>query len=186
MINEKETKRISKFLSFVLRHKPEHIGLELDGNGWADVEALIRKCNEANIPLSLAVLQHIVDTNAKKRFAFDPQQNKIRASQGHSIDVQLQLKPVEPPPVLYHGTAEKFTAFIFEEGLMKQQRQHVHLSSAIETALEVGRRHGKPFVFEIASHIMFVDGHEFFLSDNGVWLTDSVPAKYLKPHLHDR
>jgi putative RNA 2'-phosphotransferase len=180
MINETEAIRISRFLSLVLRHKPEQIGLELDSNGWADVNSLIEKCNQSNIPLSLDILKHIVKTNAKKRFAFNQQQNKIRASQGHSVNVDLELKSVKPPEILYHGTAENFVVSIWEQGLMKQQRKHVHLSSTVATALNVGRRHGKPFVFEISAQQMFNDHYTFFLSDNGVWLTDHVPAKYLK------
>jgi putative RNA 2'-phosphotransferase len=180
MINEKETTRISKFLSLVLRHKPEQIGLELDSNGWADVNTLIQKCNQSSIPLSLDILKHVVDTNSKKRFAFNEQQNKIRANQGHSIEVELELQAIEPPGILYHGTAERFVSSILEKGLIKQQRQHVHLSSDIETAINVGRRHGRPFVFEVLAYQMFSDNYQFFLSDNGVWLTNDVPSKYLK------
>src|SRR5215218_10152542 len=185
MINEKESIRISKFLSLVLRHKPEQIGLELDSNGWIDVNSLLQKCNQSNIPLTLDILKYVVETNSKKRFAFDEQQNRIRANQGHSIDVELELKPIEPPQNLFHGTAERFVSSILQTGLMKQQRQHVHLSSNVETALNVGRRHGRPFVFKIFARRMFSDEYEFFLSDNGVWLTDNVPTKYLKEHAVD-
>jgi putative RNA 2'-phosphotransferase len=182
MITEKENIRISKFLSLVLRHKPEQIGIELDDNGWADVSLLIQKCNEASIPLTFEILKHIVATNSKKRFAFNEQENKIRANQGHSVEVELHLKPIEPPVILYHGTAEKFVSFILEKGLARQQRQHVHLSASIDTAIAVGQRHGKPFVFEILALEMFKDNYEFFLSENGVWLTNAVPAKYLRPY----
>lgn len=180
MTNEKEITRISKFLSLVLRHKPEQISLELDSNGWADVNELIQKCKQSNIPLSLDILKHVVETNSKKRFAFNEQQNKIRANQGHSIEVELELKAIEPPDILYHGTAERFVSSILEKGLLKQQRRHVHLSSDIETAINVGRRHGRPFVFEVLAYQMFSDNYQFFLSDNGVWLTNDVPSKYLK------
>lgn len=180
MINDKRNTQISKFLSLVLRHKPEEIGLELDGNGWADVDVLIQRCNQHDVSLTVDVLKHIVDTNLKKRFAFNEDYTKIRASQGHSVDVDLALKTVNPPAVLYHGTAERFASSILEMGLTKQERQHVHLSSDAETALNVGRRHGKPLVFEVSALQMVADGHEFFLSDNGVWLTDHVPVKYLK------
>jgi putative RNA 2'-phosphotransferase len=186
VINEKETIRVSKFLSLVLRHKPEQIGLELDSNGWADVNSLIQKCNESNIPLSLDILKHVVETNSKNRFSFNQQQNKIRANQGHSIEVELELKPIEPPQILYHGTAERFVSSISEKGLMKQQRQHVHLSSNVETAISVGRRHGRPFIFEILAQQMFSEKYEFFLSANGIWLTDNVPTKYLKEHVVDK
>jgi putative RNA 2'-phosphotransferase len=180
MITEKESKRISKFLSFILRHNPQQIGLELDTNGWADVNSLIEKCSLANIPLTLDILKHIVETNSKKRFAFNENETRIRASQGHSIEVELALKPIKPPSVLYHGTAARFVPSILENGLTKQQRQHVHLSLNIETAIDVGRRHGKPVVFEIAAQQMFEDNYQFFLSDNGVWLTGNVLPKYLK------
>jgi putative RNA 2'-phosphotransferase len=180
MITEKESKRISKFLSFILRHNPQQIGLELDTNGWADVNSLIEKCSLANIPLTLDILKHIVETNSKKRFAFNENETRIRASQGHSIEVELELKSIKPPPVLYHGTAARFVPSILENGLTKQQRQHVHLSLNIETAIDVGRRHGKPVVFEIAAQQMFEDNYQFFLSDNGVWLTGNVLPKYLK------
>ena len=181
MISEKENTRISKFLSLVLRHQPEQIGLALDANGWADVSQLIQQCNKAGMALTLPVLEHIVDTNAKKRFAFNDQKDKIRASQGHSVEIELALEPVVPPHILYHGTADRFVVSIQEQGLIKQQRQHVHLSATIETAINVGQRHGKPFVFEVLAEELHQTGHQFFLSANGVWLTDHVPAAYLKP-----
>lgn len=182
MTNEKENRRISKFLSFVLRHNPGHIGLELDSNGWADVDLLIQQCNKSNIPLTPDLLKHIVETNSKKRFAFNEQQNKIRASQGHSIDVELELAQMEPPAILYHGTAVQFVSSIMEQGLIKQQRLHVHLSPDVETAINTGGRHGKPFVLEVAALQMFNDGYTFCVSANGVWLTGHVPSKYLKEH----
>ena len=182
MISEKENTHISKFLSLVLRHKPEEIGLTLDANGWADVDELIEKCDTAGVMLTPAILEHIVASNAKKRFAFNEQGNKIRASQGHSVDVELALAPMQPPAVLFHGTADRFVASIQEHGLLKQQRQHVHLSADVATALSVGKRHGHPVVFEVAALQMFNEKHEFFLSDNGVWLTNVVPKEYLKPH----
>ena len=122
----------------------------------------------------------MVETNAKKRFAFNEQGDKIRASQGHSIEVELGLEPVEPPVILYHGTAEQSASSIREQGLIRQQRHHVHLSSTVETAINVGGRHGRPVVLEVLARQMFEDGYKFFLSANGVWLTDHVPAKYLK------
>ena len=180
MINEKENIRISKFLSWVLRHKPHEIGLTLDENGWADVNDLIKKSKDANIHLTIDILKHIVDTNPKKRFSFNKQQDRIRANQGHSIEVDLALAPQEPPQFLFHGTAERFAESILENGIVKQERHHVHLSPDIKTAINVGQRHGKPVVFEIAAAQMHQDGFEFFISENGVWLIDNVPAKYLR------
>ncbi len=179
MITEKEAVRISKFLSLVLRHQPETISLVLDDNGWADVDLLIEKCNEKGVALNRAVLEYIVDTNTKKRFSFNEQKDQIRANQGHSIDVDLALSAQIPPDVLYHGTAEQFVTSIKEQGLQKQQRQHVHLSKEQSTAIQVGQRHGKPVVFSVLAGQMHQDGFVFYLSDNGVWLTDHVPAKYL-------
>jgi len=178
-LSEKENIRISKFLSWALRHKPHEIGLTLDENGWADVNELIEKSQSVNVQLSFDILKHIVDTNSKKRFSFNEEQNKIRANQGHSIEIDLALAPKEPPEFLYHGTAERFADPILQKGIIKQDRHHVHLSTDIKTAIAVGQRHGKPVVFEIKASQMYKDGHEFFISDNGVWLTDSVPAKYL-------
>ena len=179
MSNTREEKRISKFLSFVLRHHPEHIGITLDENGWTDVETLLEKVNHHNIPLTFDLLKHIVDTNAKKRFAFNESLDKIRASQGHSIDVELGYTPQQPPEILYHGTAEKWVSAILETGLQKQSRHHVHLSADMETAKNVGQRHGRVVVFEVLAGEMFEEGIEFFVSANGVWLTDHVPVKYL-------
>src|ERR1043165_6122540 len=147
MLTEKENKRISKFLSWVLRHKPHEIGLTLDENGWVDVNELIVKSKQANVQLTFNILKHIVDTNSKKRFSFNEQQNKIRASQGHSIEIDLALTLKEPPEFLFHGTAEKFADSILVKGLIKQERHHVHLSPDITTAINVGQRHGKPIVF---------------------------------------
>lgn len=180
MMDEKAIVKISKFLSFVLRHQPAAIGLELDANGWADVNELIERSNKENIQLTPELLQHIVETNSKKRFAFNEQKDKIRASQGHSIEINLNLTPVEPPAILYHGTAEKFVASILENGLIKQQRQHVHLSPDIETAIKVGQRHGKPKVLEVMAKQMHAEGHKFYLSANGVWLVDEVPPGFLR------
>ncbi|MCH5716100.1 RNA 2'-phosphotransferase [Niabella hibiscisoli] len=179
MITEKEAVRISKFLSLVLRHQPETIDLVLDENGWADVTPLIDKCNQKGITLNRELLEHIVATNTKKRFSFNDQKDQIRANQGHSIDVDLALSVQVPPDLLYHGTAERFVSSIKEQGLIKQQRQHVHLSAKQSTAVQVGQRHGKPFVFSVLTAQMHRDGFVFYLSDNGVWLTDHVPAKYL-------
>jgi len=177
---QEENKKISKFLSWVLRHKPGEIGLILDENGWADVNELIEKSRTANIELTFDILKHIVDTNSKKRFSFNKELNKIKANQGHSIEIDLALTLKEPPEFLYHGSAERSADSILQKGIAKQERHHVHLSTDIKTAISVGQRHGKPVVFEIKASQMYKDGFEFFISENGVWLTDSVPAKYLR------
>lgn len=179
MITEKEAIKISKFLSLVLRHQPETIGLALDENGWAEVTLLIEKCNQKGVALNRELLEHIVATNTKKRFSFNEQKDQIRANQGHSIEVDLALSPQVPPDVLFHGTTERFVSSIKEQGLIKQQRQHVHLSAEQSTAVQVGQRHGKPFVFSVQTGQMHHDGFVFYLSDNGVWLTDHVPSRYL-------
>jgi putative RNA 2'-phosphotransferase len=180
MITEKESKKLSKYLSFVLRHKPGTIGIELDANGWTDVNILISNCQRAGIPITKDILKYIVSTNSKRRFSFDDSFQKIRANQGHSVEINLAYTPKQPPRLLYHGTGEKYVAAILNSGLVKKDRHHVHLSKDIETALNVGQRHGKPVVFEVLAEEMFQNGFEFFLSDNGVWLTDNVPVQYLR------
>jgi putative RNA 2'-phosphotransferase len=180
-MEEKETTKISKFLSLVLRHKPEVVGIELDENGWTDVSVLIQKCNAYGIHFDFPMLKHVVDTNNKKRFSFDDSLTKIRASQGHSINIDLGYEPKIPPEILFHGTGLKFVESILNTGLEKRNRNHVHLSIDIETAVNVGKRHGKPVVFKIFSGNMVKDcDYKFYLSDNGVWLTDNVPPKYLE------
>lgn len=180
MISEKQLTHISKFLSLVLRHQPETIGVQLDQNGWTDIAELIEKSNGYGIQFDRETLNHIVETNSKKRFAINDTHDKIRASQGHSIEIELGYTNQKPPEILYHGTGEKSVQSILEAGLEKRSRQHVHLSSDIETALKVGQRHGKPFVFKVHSEQMYNDNFQFLISDNGVWLTDNVPTKYLK------
>lgn len=180
-ISSKRLNEISKFLSLVLRHKPDTIEIQLDENGWIDVGSLIEKSNDYGIELDQDLLKLVVETNSKKRFAFNETKDKIRASQGHSIEIELGYVSQKPPKVLYHGTAEKYIQSISLNGLSKRSRQHVHLSSDIETAIKVGQRHGRPFVFEVLAEKMFDVKFEFYLSDNGVWLTDSVPAEFLRP-----
>jgi len=180
MTSDKQLTHISKFLSLVLRHQPETIGIQLDQNGWTNVKELIEKANDNGINLDRDTLNHIVETNAKKRFAFNETLDKIRASQGHSIEIELGYESQKPPEILYHGTSEKSVQSIIDKGLEKQSRQHVHLSSDIETAIKVGQRHGKPFVFKVLAEQMYTDNFQFFISDNGVWLTENVPVKYLK------
>lgn len=175
-----DTIKISKFLSLILRHKPEEIGLVLDENGWADVSELISKCIIHGIEINLDILKDIVANNDKKRFAFNNEScTKIRASQGHSIDIDLDYKPSVPPSFLYHGTSVKFVSSILKTGVEKKSRQFVHLSKDFVTAIKVGQRHGKPAVLKIDTSQMQDDGILFYLSDNGVWLTDYVDPKYI-------
>jgi putative RNA 2'-phosphotransferase len=162
MISEKQITHISKFLSLVLRHQPETIGIQLDQNGWADVKDLIEKANDNGIKFDREALNHIVAINAKKRFAFNKTLDKIRASQGHSIEIELGYNNQKPPEILYHGTDEKSFQSIIDTGLEKRSRQHVHLSSDIETAIKVGQRHGKPFVFKVLAEQMYNDNFQFF------------------------
>jgi putative RNA 2'-phosphotransferase len=176
---EKQLKHISKLLSLVLRHEPEHIGLTLDQEGWANVPELIEKINQQGVQLDFATLQIIVDTNDKKRFAFNDDKSRIRANQGHSIEVDLNLPAQTPPTVLYHGTAEKNIAAIRQHGIQKVERHHVHLSALKETALQVGQRHGKPALLVIQALTMHEKGYAFYLSNNGVWLTDQVPPEFI-------
>lgn len=182
MINDKQITHISKFLSLVLRHQPEIIGIHLDQNGWTDVDELIKKANQNGVNFDREILNHVVATNSKKRFAFNDTSDRIRASQGHSINIELGYTNQKPPEILFHGTGEKSVQSILETGLKKRDRQHVHLSTDFEVAVKVAQRHGKPFVFKVLAEQMYHDKYQFFISDNGVWLTDDVPAKYLKQH----
>jgi putative RNA 2'-phosphotransferase len=182
---EKQLQHISKLLSLVLRHQPEHIGLALNENGWANVTELIKKINTAGNTIDFALLQKVVDENDKKRFTFNEDKTMIRASQGHSIEVELDLKEVTPPDFLYHGTVAKNLTAIRSEGLKKMSRQHVHLSKDKETAIKVGSRRGAPIILTIQAGAMHTAGYTFYLSANEVWLTAEVPAIYLQiPTLH--
>ncbi|MBP2617257.1 RNA 2'-phosphotransferase [Chryseobacterium jejuense] len=178
-MNEIETKRISKFLSLILRHQPETIGLKLDENGWADVEELRTKSAKKRVYFSLEELDEVVETNNKKRFAFNEDKTRIRASQGHSINIDLALEEIQPPDFLYHGTAEANISSIMAKGIEKRSRQHVHLSADKETATKVGMRHGKPIILTIRTGIMYEEGIAFYQSANGVWLTEFVDPKYI-------
>lgn len=178
-MSEQHKKVISKLLSLVLRHKPEGIGLQLDNNGWADINELLTKLEKKNIEISMDELKEIVETNDKKRFVFNEYSTRIRANRGHSIEIDLALTPTPPPAFLYHGTAEKNLNSIFENGIQKMNRQHVHLSKDKETALKVGSRHGKALVLTILSGQMQRDGIDFFQSENGVWLTHYVATQYI-------
>lgn len=178
-MKEKETKNISKFLSLILRHAPETIELNLDKNGWANIDELITQSHQFGKELNFETLEEIVETNDKKRFTFNDDLTKIRANQGHSINVELNLKESEPSDFLYHGTVEKFIDLIKKDGLKKMNRQYVHLSKDKETAIKVGSRRGKPIILKIDASKMFQDGFIFYLSENNVWLIDEVPVKYI-------
>lgn len=166
-------KDLSRKLSYVLRHKPESIGISLDANGWAEVPILLEK-----LGIEIDALKELVSNNDKKRFAFNEDKTKIRASQGHSINIDLNLKPSKPPITLYHGTAIKNLDSILDKGLVKGNRQHVHLSDNTKTAAEVGKRYGTPYIIRVKAGLMHFDGYKFYQSENGVWLTDYVPPIY--------
>ena len=173
-------KQISKFLALILRHKPEAGGLTLDEQGWADADHVIAAAARRFGGFDRAALEELVRTNDKSRYAFDETGTRIRASQGHSVAIDLDLQPVEPPPVLYHGTTSRFLGSILRQGLVKGKRHHVHLSADVETALKVGaRRGGETVVLAVAGGEM--KDRLFFLSANGVWLTNHVPPEYLRP-----
>jgi len=172
--------KTSKFLSLLLRHKPETIGLELDESGWANIKELIELSKQNKKTMDLPLIHQVVATNDKQRFSISDDGRFIRANQGHSIPVNLELEPVQPPSSLFHGTATRFLNSIFEQGLVKRNRQHVHLSATKETATAVGQRHGKPVILMINSFLMHENGYEFFQSKNGVWLTDHIPTKFIK------
>lgn len=179
-MNENQKTKISKFLSLVLRHKPDVIGLRLDENGWANVEELLANSAKNGNSFTRKDLEEVVETNDKKRFSFDKSGTKIRANQGHSLKVELEFEEKIPPKYLYHGTAEKNLGLIFNNGLQKMNRHHVHLSADIATAQNVGIRHGKPIIFQIDTKKMLAENFKFFISANGVWLVDEVPPKFLE------
>ena len=172
-------KRLSKFLSLVLRYKPETINLNLDVQGWAKVDDLLTRMQRSGKSVSRERLEHIVATSDKKRFAFSENHTHIRASQGHSLNIELGLEPQTPPERLYHGTATRFLDSIRQQGLVKGSRQHVHLSKDKVTALKVGQRHGKSIVLVVEAGRMQGNGYSFYLSENGVWLSEHIPAKFL-------
>ena len=165
---------ISKFLALVLRHKPQEIGITLDEHGWAKVNSLLK-----GMGISMDVLEEIVRTDNKQRYSFNENKTLIRANQGHSIPVDVELEKKTPPEVLYHGTGVKYLDSIKKQGLLPKSRLYVHLSSDPLVAMNVGKRHGTPVILVVRSKDMSEDGFEFFLSSNGVWLTKEVPVKYL-------
>jgi len=178
-MTEKETIRTSKFLSLVLRHEPESVGLKLGDAGWIGVEELLQAVNQHGTPLTLDQLKHVVATSDKKRFAFSDDGLRIRASQGHSVEVDLQYEPQTPPDLLYHGTATRFLDSIRKEGLKRMERHHVHLSAETKVTLQVGARHGRPVLLTIRAGEMTRAGHVFFRSANVVWLVDQVPVQFI-------
>lgn len=174
-----QTTSASKFLSLVLRHEPSAAHVTLDSAGWVEVEALLDGCAKEGRPLTRDELEHVVVTNAKKRFEFSADGTRIRASQGHSVEVELEYAPCIPPPVLYHGTATRFLDSIREKGLLKMQRHHVHLSVEIKVTMDAGARHGKPVLLTIQAGEMHLAGHVFYRSTNGVWLVEHVPPQFI-------
>lgn len=171
--------RTSRFLSMILRHKPEVIGITLDEHGWASVAELIEGVGRTRT-FNMQILEQIVAEDEKQRYSFNEDKTLIRANQGHSIPVDVELEKVVPPEILYHGTGEKYTASIDVQGLIPKSRLYVHLSGDLETARKVGSRHGKPVIYIVKAGEMHRDGYPFFRSVNGVWLTEHVPAGYLE------
>ena len=172
-------KHKSKFLSLVLRHEPELVGVRLDRAGWVAVDELLVACRRAGQRITPDELREIVAASDKQRFALSPDGTRIRANQGHSVEVELGYDPAAPPEVLYHGTAERVLASIRRQGLLKGSRHHVHLSERVETATAVGRRHGRVVVLEVRAGAMHRQGIAFYRTPNGVWLTDHVPVEFL-------
>lgn len=177
-MNEK-LQTISKFLSYVLRHRPDSIGLTLNNEGWANIDSLMELARQHGKEISRELLEQVVSTNDKQRFAISPDGISIRARQGHSISVDLALTPAQPPAMLYHGTATRNLDAIRRQGLKKGQRHHVHLSGAMELAERVGARHGRPVVLQVQALKMVEAGFYFYITDNQVWLTDHVPVSFL-------
>ncbi|MBL1210565.1 RNA 2'-phosphotransferase [Geminocystis sp. GBBB08] len=171
--------KISKFLSKYLRHTPFEIGLNIDNQGWVNIDELLFICEKNDFPITKLELIEVVKSNEKKRFSFDETGTKIRANQGHSIKIDLNLIPKTPPLILYHGTTRQFVNSILDQGLLKMSRHHVHLSTDLETAKKVGQRKGEPIILIINSQLMQKNGFIFYCSDNEVWLVDFVPREYL-------
>ena len=170
---------VSKFIALILRHKPEIIGISLDEHGWANVDELINGINKT-YALDMEGLEEIVRTDDKQRYSFNEEKTLIRANQGHSVPVDVELEELTPPDVLYHGTGEKYCASIEAQGLIPKSRLYVHLSADYDTAVKVGKRHGKAVVYIIDAARMHTEGYSFYRSVNGVWLTKIVPKEYLE------
>ena len=175
-----ESDKLSVFISLVLRHKPEAAGICLDEHGWANVDELLEGINSTGRQINMDILKEIVRTDSKQRYSFNNEKTLIRANQGHSIPVDVELEERQPPQYLYHGTAERFLDAIMTEGLKPMSRLYVHLSREEETAVKVGRRHGSPVVLKVRAEEMYHDGNKFYLSQNGVWLTKYVDKKYME------
>jgi putative RNA 2'-phosphotransferase len=178
-MNDRRLIKISKYLSKHLRHEPDRLGIQLAPGGWVPVSDLLDACQKNHFPIHPIELEKVVAENDKQRFSFDETGTLIRANQGHSIEVDLQLEPAVPPDILYHGTGRGAVESILREGIHKMSRHHVHLSIDIQTARKVGARHGSPAILIVDSATMHVEGHTFYCSDNGVWLVDFVPSNYL-------
>ncbi len=178
-MNDKQLKKTSKFLSLVLRHRPELIGLEMDSAGWVNTRELLEKSKLKGYNIDFDTLEEVVANNNKKRFSFNEDQSRIRANQGHSVNIELGYEPVEPPEFLYHGTATRFINSIQRQGLLKRNRHHVHLSADLATAKSVGSRHGVPVILVVRSKEMHKANHPFFISKNGVWLTEHIPTEFI-------
>jgi putative RNA 2'-phosphotransferase len=173
--------KISRFISLILRHKPEEIGIKLDEHGWAKVNELVRGVRVKYPDFNADILEEIVATDEKQRYSFDDTHKLVRANQGHSIPVDVELEQVEPPRYLYHGTATKYMDSIWKNGLVAKSRLYVHLSGDKNTAIDVGKRHGKPVVYRVRALDMHNQGFVFYRSENGVWLTERVPVEFLNP-----
>lgn len=172
--------KLGPFISLILRHKPETIGIKLDEHGWANVDELIEKINKSGRKIDFETLKYIVETNNKKRYSFNEDKTLIRANQGHSIKVDVELKEAVPPDYLYHGTSTKYLDDILKMGIITKSRLHVHLSKDVETALNVGSRHGEPVILLVDAKAMYDNGQKFYLSENGVWLTANISPQYFK------
>ncbi|HGT0205763.1 TPA: RNA 2'-phosphotransferase [Clostridioides difficile] len=172
--------KLSIFISLILRHKPETIGIKLDDYGYADVNELIEKINNTGRNINIEILEQIVKEDNKQRYSFNDDRSKIRANQGHSINVNVELRELEPPKYLYHGTATRFLDNIKNEGIIKQSRLYVHLSRDIDIAVKVGKRHGTPVILKINTGKMYENGYKFHLSENNVWLCEYIPFKYVE------
>ncbi len=184
-INVGNLDKLSVFISLVLRHNPAAAHITLDEHGWADVDDLLTGIRNTGRKINMNILEDIVATDKKRRYSFNQDKTLIRANQGHSIPVDVELKEQEPPEFLYHGTAERFLNRIEKEGLQSMSRLYVHLSTDPETALQVGKRHGKPVVLKIYSGSMYRDGNKFYLSENSVWLTKKIERKYFDNYSDD-
>lgn len=179
-MNNSRLVKISKYLSKHLRHTPDRLGIRLAPGGWVTVDEFLTASSANNFPIEFAELKEVVAKNDKQRFSFDSTGTLIRANQGHSVEVDLQLNPAVPPDILYHGTGKGAVESIINTGLCKMSRNHVHLSTDMETARKVGARHGLPVVFTVAAAVMYNQGYTFYCSENKVWLVDSVPSAFLK------